>query len=81
MIRNKLKINDDKTEVLLIASPSTKLTRDIKISIGKDQISPAPSWKCLGIMFDQHLSMGLRLKASAVLLTSTLGTSTPYDTF
>ena len=40
MITNKLKINDDKTEFLLITSPSAKLARDLQISIGKDQISP-----------------------------------------
>ena len=63
MITNKLKINDDKTEFLLITSPSAKLTRDIQISIGKDQISPSPSCKSLGVMFDQHLSMGTQIKS------------------
>ena len=81
MIKNKFKINDDKTEFLLITSPSAKLTRDIKISFGKDQISRSHSCKSLGVMFDQHLSVGLRLKASAILFTFTLGTSAPYDTF
>ena len=49
MITNKLKINDDKTEFLLITSPSAKLTRDIQISIGKDQTSHSPSCKSLGV--------------------------------
>ena len=56
MIRNKLKIYDDKTEVL-ITSPFVKLTRDIQISIGQDQIAPSSFCKSLGVMFNQHLSI------------------------
>ena len=37
MIMNKLKINDDKTEFLLITSPRAKITRDIQISIGQEE--------------------------------------------
>ena len=63
MIKNKLKINDDKTEFLLITSPFVKLTRDVLISIGQDQISPSSSCKSLGVMFDQHLSMDTQVKS------------------
>ena len=34
MITNKLKINDSKTEFLLITSPRSKFTKDIQITIG-----------------------------------------------
>ena len=63
MIKNKLKINDDKMEFLLITSPFVKLTRDVLISIGQDQISPSLSCKSLGVMFDQHLSMDTQVKS------------------
>ena len=74
MLTNKLKINNDKTKFfcwLPLFLP--KVTTDIQISIGKDQISPSPFCKSLGIMFDQHLSMvNCKIKACTILLTSTL---------
>ena len=60
--KNKLKINDDKTEFLLITSPFVKLTRDVRILIDQDQISQS-SCKSLGVMFDQHLSMDTHVKS------------------
>ena len=38
MITNKLKINDSKTEFLLITSPRSKFTKDIQITIGQSNI-------------------------------------------
>lgn len=63
MIINKLKINDDKTEFLLITSPHAKISRDIQISIGQYNISPSSSCKSLGVMFDQHLTMETQIKS------------------
>ena len=60
---NKLKINDDKTEFLLITSPRAKITRDIQISIGQEEISPSPSCKSLGVMFDQHFTMDTQIRS------------------
>ena len=64
MIKNKLKINDDKTEFLLITSPCTKLIDDVYISIGQKNISISTSKSCksLGVMFDHHVSMDVQLK-------------------
>ena len=62
MIRNKLKINDDKTEFLLITSPCTKLTDDVYISIGRENISTSKSCKSLGVMFDHHMSMDVQIE-------------------
>ena len=62
-VTNKSKLNDDKTEFLLIISPFVKLTGDVQISIGQDQISPSSSCKSLGVMFDQHLSMDTQVKS------------------
>ena len=61
MIMNKLKINDDKTEFLLITSPRANITRDIQISIGQEEISPSPACKSLGVMFDQHFNMDTQI--------------------
>ena len=63
MLKNKLKINDDKTEFLVITSPFVKLTRDVHVSIGQDQILPSSSCKSLGVTFDQYLSMDTQVKS------------------
>ena len=63
MIMNKLKINDDKTEFLLITSPRANITRDIQISIGQKEISPSPACKSLGVMFDQHFNMDTQIRS------------------
>ena len=63
MITNKLKINDEKTEFLLITSPHKTITRPIKISIGQEVILPSSSCKSLGVMFDKHLQMSTQVKS------------------
>lgn len=60
MIKNKLKINDDKTEVIFIASKNNKkkiTEMDIKITIGGVDIKESSSVKNLGVIFDQELAM------------------------
>ena len=63
MIRNKLKINDDKTEFLLITSSRTKFTENINLSIGKENISSSNSCKSLGVMLDSHFSMDTQINS------------------
>ena len=63
MIRNKLKINDDKTEFLVISSPQSKLSTDIKIKIGKSEIIPSSSCKSLGVMLDNHMAMDVQIRS------------------
>ena len=41
MIKNNLKINDNKTELLIVSSPHAKLSIDIQLSIGEAEISPS----------------------------------------
>ena len=58
MKNNKLQLNADKTEYLIVASPNVlpKITlRPIIISGIK--IEPSVSAKKLGVMFDKHLNM------------------------
>ena len=57
MIRNKLKINDNKTEFLIITSPRSKFLDDITLRIGTENIKPSKVCKSLGVMFDQHVHM------------------------
>jgi hypothetical protein len=59
MIQNKLKINDSKTEFIILASPNalSKLQSNLKLHIGKSCINPASSAKNLGVIFDKHLKM------------------------
>ena len=57
MIHNKLKINDDKTEFLIITSPRAKFSHEINLSIGQENISPSSNCKSLGVTFDQHIMM------------------------
>jgi hypothetical protein len=62
MIRNKLKINDDKTEFLLITSPRAKLTENIELRIGQANIIPSDSCKSLGVMLDSQFSMDSQIR-------------------
>ena len=48
MIENKLKINDDKTEFLIITSPCVKTPTGIELSIGQTTIKPTTSCRNLG---------------------------------
>ena len=57
MIKNRLKINDDKTEFLVITSPRVALSDEVSLRIGQDDIVPSRSCKSLGVMFDEHIKM------------------------
>jgi hypothetical protein len=58
MRANKLKLNDSKTELFLIASPwHAKAVSNINLKIGGSIISPSTSIKNLGITFDRCLTM------------------------
>ena len=63
MIKNKLKINDDKTEFLLSTSSRSKFVGNVHLSIGNENISPATSCKSLGVMFDNHFTMDTQIKS------------------
>ena len=63
MIKNKLKINDDKTEFLLITSSRSKFLGNVHLSIGNENISPATSCKSLGVMLDNHFTMDSQIKS------------------
>ena len=59
MLHNKLKINDDKTEFLLLSSAhaKSKLKDDHKLNVGNASIPTSSTAKNLGVMFDSHMTM------------------------
>ena len=58
MLANKLKLNDSKTELFLIASPrNASALSNLELKIGESVITPAGSIKNLSIMFDNNLTM------------------------
>ena len=57
MIGKKLKINDDKTEFLIITSPKAGFSANLQLKIGQEIVLPSTSCKSLGVMFDDHMQM------------------------
>ena len=64
MIQNQLKLNDEKTELLVIASPrlQSKLTVN-SITIGESIIQPSTKARNLGVIFDYHMDMEVHVTA------------------
>ena len=60
---NGLKLNDGKTEFMLLQSKHVAPFESPNISIGDDTIAPASSARNLGVVFDSTLSMSAHLKA------------------
>ena len=57
MIKNKLKINDSKTEFIIFLSPLLKQNlSDMSVSVGDMQVSPSSKVRDLGVVFDQYLT-------------------------
>ena len=58
MAINWLKLNDENTLSLLLRTPSVGPLSNIReIIIGENNITPSPSTRNLGAIFDEHLSM------------------------
>ena len=58
MIKNKLKIIDSKTEILLLTSSFFKqLFNDLQINVSSTEINPSLSARNLGVIFDSHLNL------------------------
>ena len=58
MITNKLKINDDKTELLIITkSHLVSHVKDLKMEIGSHLVAVSKDAKNLGVYFDSTLGM------------------------
>ena len=61
MISSKLKINDDKTEFLVISSSHLSFHFDKQLTIGDATISQSSSCRNLGVMFDKHMKMDVQI--------------------
>ena len=57
MIKNKLKINDDKSEFLIISSQRSTKRLEMNVKIGNSVIEQCISCRNLGVMFDKHAKM------------------------
>ena len=56
-IRNKLKINDSKTEFIIFRSPLLKQNlSDLSVSVGDMQVSPSSKVRDLGVVFYQYFT-------------------------
>ena len=67
LLKNRLMINDSKTEVLILGSKRTlsKIAEfDIDICVGGSHISPSTSVRNLGVILDRNLSMDLQIAAT-----------------
>ena len=63
MTRNKLKLNDEKTEFFIASlNHNFSLINNISISIGGSVILPSSTIKNLGVMFDRTMSMTEHVK-------------------
>ena len=57
MIKNKLKINDSKTEFIIFRSPLLKHDLNyLSVSVGDMQVSPSSKVSDLGVVFDKYLT-------------------------
>ena len=63
MIRSKLKINDDKTEFLVLSSPRANLLHNFSLPIGEASITPSLVCRNLGVMQDNHLDMNKQINS------------------
>ena len=62
MITNKLELNRNKTELLVLASSHfSKHSSDFQLQIDNNQISPTAPAKYLGVLYNQHLNMETRV--------------------
>ena len=57
MIQNKLKINDDKTEFLILHSSYKEFTANLNFEIGQTLVKPSDTCHNLGVIFDSHMKM------------------------
>ena len=62
MIRDRLKLNEDKTEVILIGTRQQLAKVNVtSIAVGDETIEPKPSVRNLGSWFDSQLSMSTHI--------------------
>ena len=70
MAANFLKLNDDKTELVLIGHPK-RLAKihDFELSVGSNKVKPSPCARSLGVYFDSSLSFKPFIQKTAATAT------------
>ena len=82
MIKNKLKINDSKTEFIIFRSPLLKQKlSDLPVNVGDMQVSPSSKVRDLGVVFDQYLTFHDHISGICKLLIFTCVASEELGTF
>ena len=72
MTNNYLKLNEDKTELLVFTTPRST-PPEVSIQIGNDRVEiSTDDPKNLGVILDSHISMAVHLKKLGVSLNSSL---------
>ena len=65
MAANYLKLNQEKTEILVVKKKNTKQVFEVEhINIGDTAITPSQTVRNLGVLFDSHLSMKDHVRAT-----------------
>ena len=65
MTANKQKLNDGKTDVLLVHSKTSSLKPvNLPLLVGSVAVKPSTTVKNLGVLFDQHLTMAEQIGAT-----------------
>ena len=62
IVSNRLKLNQDKTELLLISSRYRQSLALTYLQVGEKKICPSESVRNLGVRFDQHARMHVHVK-------------------
>ena len=62
MVLYRLKLNQDKTEMLLISSTYRQSLALSYLQVGEENICPLASVRNLGVQFDQHARMHVNVK-------------------
>ena len=57
MIQNKLKINEEKTEFLILHLSYKEFTANLNFEIGQTLVKPSDTCRNLGVIFDSHMKM------------------------
>ena len=58
---NRLKLNDSKTEVLLLGTRQLDIAGTIKVKIGEDEITSTPYARNLGVFFDSNMKWTIHI--------------------
>ena len=82
MVTNKLKLNDNKTEILHLTSRFIPSTHDApSLRVGVDNVSPSSSARDLGVVIDEHITMNHHVSSvcqSASFALYNIGKLRPY---